>query len=180
MLAEEYNALIDDNFRYEYDGSKYTPTNGNIEFGELPSSRDYRFYIKFVDEIVVRVSGEVPKCLTQELFKFLLATTLNACDYETELPFIFEWKSIRKNSARDSLDGLNLKSLFVTYQSHHGPEEVHEFFMKIFVKVLRKQISLAEALHMFMRPVLLDAENDSFVEIITQGVVHLMLASYLK
>lgn len=85
-----------------------------------------------------------------------------------------------EKSVLNNLDGLNLKLLFVTYQSRHWPKGKQKFFMKSSIEVSRKQISSAEAQHVFKRQVLSDAGKDPSFEKKSEADVYLMETKYSK
>lgn len=69
-----------------------------------------------------------------------------------KFPALSIFKTFYDKILRNNRCGLDLKFLFVVYQSQYGPNERHQIFMKKFVKVLERQLSLAKWQHVFFKP----------------------------
>lgn len=137
MSAEEGTPHIDDSFGCEYDASEYTQTNEDIEMEELLFPSNDIFDIECVADTTVYEIIEASERLSLKLLTVLHTSALNSLDYKTELQSLYKHKSICKKNVRNNLDGLNLKSLFVMYQSQHGLGEKYEFHMKNHAKGLQ-------------------------------------------
>lgn len=90
---------------------------------------------------------DASKCLNWWLLTFLHRTTLNKIDYEMNLLSLFLIKTVFDKSLPNDFDGLNQKPLFVTNQSQLRPDEKQVFFVTLSIKLIKNQLSQAEAQH---------------------------------
>lgn len=102
MPAEEHVNHTDDDFEYEYDAFEYTPTNDNIDAEGLHTSCNNSSSIEYSADIIVHVSREASKKLSQKLLPFLQASTIYVKHYGTEVSSLYKYEKVYKKLTQQS------------------------------------------------------------------------------